>query len=148
MLSGTYSSICIATPVLVDLKEREPQYKQLARQVALREAGGRARLRKAKAAAGSGANGAGAGGTGSGGTAVLTDGDEVSDDQLGQLGDEADDQVSPGESGAGGADERVPVARGTSGGARSGAARPTGPRQQPRRTSAAKRRPAGKKKRR
>jgi len=148
MLSGTYSSICIATPVLVDLKEREPQYKQLARQVALREAGGRARLRKAKAAAGS-ANGAGAGGAGPGGTAVLTDGDEVSDDQLGQLGDEAEDQVSPGESGAGGADERVPVARGTSGGgARSGAARPTGPRQQPRRTSAAKRRPAGKKKRR
>ena len=26
MLSGTYSSICIATPVLADLKEREPQY--------------------------------------------------------------------------------------------------------------------------
>ena len=27
MLSGTYSSICIATPVLADLKEREPQYQ-------------------------------------------------------------------------------------------------------------------------
>ena len=49
MLSGTYSSICIATPVLADLKEREPQYKQLAKQVALRDAGGRAALRKAKA---------------------------------------------------------------------------------------------------
>ena len=36
MLSGTYSSICIATPVLADLKEREPQYKQLAKRVALR----------------------------------------------------------------------------------------------------------------
>ena len=47
MLSGTYSSICIATPVLADLKEREPQYKQLAKQVALRAAGGRAALRKA-----------------------------------------------------------------------------------------------------
>ena len=68
MLSGTYSSICIATPVLVDLKEREPQFKQLTRQVALREAGGRAKLRKARAAAGSG----GANGTGAGGTAVLT----------------------------------------------------------------------------
>ncbi len=43
MLSGTYSSICIATPVLADLKEREPQYKQLAKQVALRAAGGGAR---------------------------------------------------------------------------------------------------------
>src|SRR6202011_2223675 len=28
MLSGTYSSICIATPVLAALKEREPQFKQ------------------------------------------------------------------------------------------------------------------------
>ena len=75
MLSGTYSSICIATPVLVDLKEREPQFKQLTRQVALREAGGRAKLRKARAAAGSG----GANGTGAGGTAVLTDRDEAAD---------------------------------------------------------------------
>jgi preprotein translocase subunit SecF len=33
MLSGTYSSICIATPVLADLKERESEYKQLARQI-------------------------------------------------------------------------------------------------------------------
>ena len=42
MLSGTYSSICIATPVLADLKEREPQYKELAKRVRLRESGGRA----------------------------------------------------------------------------------------------------------
>ena len=33
MLSGTYSSICIATPVLADLKEREPQYKALAKRL-------------------------------------------------------------------------------------------------------------------
>ena len=51
MLSGTYSSIFIATPVLADLKEREPQYKQLAKQVALRAAGGRSALRKARTAA-------------------------------------------------------------------------------------------------
>jgi preprotein translocase subunit SecF len=50
MLSGTYSSICIATPVLADLKERQPQYQQLAKQVALRDAGGRAAQRRAKAA--------------------------------------------------------------------------------------------------
>jgi preprotein translocase subunit SecF len=31
---GTYSSIFIATPLLADLKEREPQYQQLARRVA------------------------------------------------------------------------------------------------------------------
>ncbi len=149
MLSGTYSSICIATPVLVDLKEREPQFKQLARQVALREAGGRAKLRKARAAAGSG----GANGTGTGGTAVLTDRDEAAD---GPLADDqlSDDQLADGQTesapGAGDSDEPVPAARTAAGGparSSSGGARP-GPRQQPRRTSAAKRRPAGKKKRR
>jgi preprotein translocase subunit SecF len=36
MLSGTYSSICIATPVLADLKERQPEYKELAVKVARR----------------------------------------------------------------------------------------------------------------
>src|SRR6516162_5076494 len=45
MLSGTYSSIFIATPVLADLKEREPQYKELAIKVRRREAGGRAAQR-------------------------------------------------------------------------------------------------------
>jgi preprotein translocase subunit SecF len=34
---GTYSSIFIATPLLADLKEREPQYQQLARRVAARQ---------------------------------------------------------------------------------------------------------------
>jgi preprotein translocase subunit SecF len=42
MLSGTHSSIFIATPALADLKEREPQYKALAKRVALRAAVGRA----------------------------------------------------------------------------------------------------------
>ena len=45
MLSGTYSSIFIATPVLCDLKEREPQYQALAKRVALRASGGRAAKR-------------------------------------------------------------------------------------------------------
>ncbi len=45
MLSGTYSSICIATPVLADLKEREPQYKALAKRVGLKASGGRAARR-------------------------------------------------------------------------------------------------------
>jgi len=45
MLSGTYSSIFIATPVLADLKEREPKYKDLAVKVKRRMSGGRAAQR-------------------------------------------------------------------------------------------------------
>ena len=47
MLSGTYSSIFIATPVLADLKEREPQYRALAKRVSVRASGGRAAKRTA-----------------------------------------------------------------------------------------------------
>jgi|SRR5262245_4557412 len=47
---GTYSSIFIATPLLADLKEREPQYQQLARRVAARQ-GAAARAAKGTAAA-------------------------------------------------------------------------------------------------
>jgi preprotein translocase subunit SecF len=154
MLSGTYSSICIATPVLADLKEREPQFKKLAAQVALREAGGRTAARRAaRTATASG----GAAGTGkvarSAGTAVL----DAEEDEPGPApaedltamdagGLEDDDTLSA-------TDDAEPVAAGRPAGpARSGtsggAARPAA-RQQPRRSgSAAKRRPAGKKKRR
>jgi preprotein translocase subunit SecF len=45
MLSGTYSSIFIATPVLADLKERDPQYKDLAVKVSRRLAGSRSAQR-------------------------------------------------------------------------------------------------------
>ena len=37
MLSGAYSSIFIATPVLVGLKEREPRYQELAKRVTRRQ---------------------------------------------------------------------------------------------------------------
>jgi len=131
MLSGTYSSICIATPVLADLKEREPQYQALAKRVALRAAGGRAALR-AKAKAAKSAPG--------GGAAAMTADAEAGRDPA---QDAADDQAAapPG--------ERVPAGRPATAGSapRSPGARP-GPRQQPRRSSAAKRRPGGKKKRR
>jgi preprotein translocase subunit SecF len=159
MLSGTYSSICIATPVLADLKEREPQYKQLAKQVALRAAGGRSALRKAKTAgtsAGSGAVGDGsrAGGTGAGrpsavdsvggADADVLDGEVLSGEALSEeaLSDERlQDEKLPG--------EPVPAAQSTPGGqARAASARPPGQRQQPVRRPAAKRRPSGKKKRR
>jgi preprotein translocase subunit SecF len=133
MLSGTYSSIFIATPVLCDLKEREPQYKALAKRVSVRTAGGRAARRAAAKASVPGASAA----------ASLPDDEadagadqEYAESQYGDEGDPPADALSTTSS-------RVPAASGTP-----GTARP-GPRQQPRRTgSAARHRPAGKKKRR
>jgi preprotein translocase subunit SecF len=153
MLSGTYSSIAIATPVLAQLKEREPQFKKLAAQVAQREAGGRAAARRAAKA--TSASSGGTGTAGSGGTAVL----DAEEDEPGLAGAaglsgldaealEDEDTLAGGE-----AAEPVPAGRPAGGGsargsASGGAARPSA-RQQPRRSgSAAKRRPAGKKKRR
>jgi len=162
MLSGTYSSICIATPVLADLKEREPQYKQLAKQVALRAAGGRAALRKAAksgaavatasqatgnggvAASGGAGNGTAKGSASAAGTdlasADLAGADLTASGDLDGVGDddlEPDDTVG----------EAVP-ATSAAGQARAASARQPGARQQPVRRPAAKRRPSGKKKRR
>jgi preprotein translocase subunit SecF len=134
MLSGTYSSICIATPVLADLKEREPQYRALAKRVAQRAAGGRAAKRAAARAGAGDAPATLGGGLDNGGTGEPTDdaGPGIEDAAPGI------EDAAPG--------EPVPAgrtsARGTAPGAR------PGPRQQPRRTSAARRRPGGKKKRR
>jgi preprotein translocase subunit SecF len=144
MLSGTYSSICIATPVLADLKEREPQYKALAKRVQLRAAGGRAAQRAAaKAAAGAKPVASRQGGRKPIGAPQDADlaaagAEGTEPDVTDQAADEAadTDAVASGE----------PVAAGAGQPSRSGA-RP-GPRQQPRRTSAAKRRPSGKKRRR
>ncbi|MFF5212065.1 protein translocase subunit SecF [Streptosporangium sp. NPDC000396] len=36
MIVGTYSSLCVATPMLVTLKEREPRYQAIARKLAAR----------------------------------------------------------------------------------------------------------------
>jgi preprotein translocase subunit SecF len=135
MLSGTYSSIFIATPVLADLKEREPQYKQLAKQVAQRAAGGRGALRKAAAAATAPAGAVGAQPGSGGATAVDAESVSASDDaELGQDG--------------GFEAESVPASQPAGAGQRAASARPAGPRQQPVRRPAAKRRPSGKKKRR
>jgi preprotein translocase subunit SecF len=134
MLSGTYSSICIATPVLADLKERDPQYKQLAKQVAQRAAGGRAALRKAKQAAVAGATS----GNGNGATAVSL----TAADLDAEAADMADDVLAVDEVPA-----AEPVVPGQA--ARAAAARQPGQRQQPvRRPGTANRRPSGKKKRR
>ncbi len=137
MLSGTYSSICIATPVLADLKEREPQYKQLAKQVAQRAAGGRSAARKAAKAGATAGNGTA---TAGGASAVAVT--EVA----GRDDGEADDEGLTDEKLSG---EPVPASQATPGGqARAASARPPGQRQQPPRRPTAKRRPSGKKKRR
>jgi preprotein translocase subunit SecF len=138
MLSGTYSSIFIATPVLAQLKEREPQFKALAKRVALRESGGRAAKRAAakttsrpgtKAAAVAIADGP------AGADAV----DDSADDSVDDSYDSDDEATSAG--------EKVAAGRAAPRGTPVPGARP-GPRQQPRRPGAAKRRPSGKKKRR
>ena len=66
MLSGTYSSIFIATPVLADLKERDPQYKALAKRVAQRASGSRAAKRAGAKASRPTVAGAARGGRGGG----------------------------------------------------------------------------------
>jgi preprotein translocase subunit SecF len=162
MLSGTYSSICIATPVLAGLKEREPQYKQLAARVTRRASGGRAAQRAAKAgkaaAAGRGAESEAdaAAGRGAGTPAGRRpdaagargpDAAAEPDDDYAEAETEAETAADAADGGPG---EPVPAVRGATGGSAPRGApggRP-GPRQQPRRSSSARRRPAGKKKRR
>jgi len=159
MLSGTYSSIFIATPVLADLKEREPQYKALTKRVNLRAAGGRAAQRaaaKAEAAAktGSPARAGTAAAKRAAAAArapdlAVTGNDDAepddTDDAVAQADTEAEEAQEAPATGTQGTGE--PVAAGAGQSATRGPAR-SGPRQQPRRTSAAKRRPSGKKRRR
>ncbi len=121
MLSGTYSSICIATPVLADLKERQPEFRQLRKQIAQRASSAK---RQAKVVVG---NVPGAG-------SVAEDEPETDTSAEMPATDVDSDETS------------VATARPTAGGS---TPRPVaGPRQQPRRSSASQRRPSGKKKRR
>ena len=127
--AGAYASICIATPVLAQLKEREPQYQALAKRVATRASGSRAAKRAAAKA------------SATGGPADVASSAELLDEEADDAGYTDDtapaaDELTPTAS-------RVPAARSTPGPAR------PGPRQQPRRSgSSARHRPAGKKKRR
>jgi preprotein translocase subunit SecF len=127
MLSGTYSSICIATPVLADLKEREPEYKQLRKQIAQRSGSAKRKAKVTSAAT----------------QVTVTTATIEADLQDGSDGS-ADEAAGPGEDQPG-----IPVAATRPSGASSGS-RPvtSGPRQQPRRQGASQRRPSGKKKRR
>jgi preprotein translocase subunit SecF len=122
MLSGTYSSICIATPVLADLKERQPEFRKLRQQLVQRALNPR---RAAKVAVASGVADA---------VPEVTDGAEVPDEQVGVT----DDDVAATTASVG--------ASRTSGTA--GPRPASGPRQQPTRKSGPQRRPSGKKKRR
>ena len=137
MLSGTYSSIFIATPVLADLKERQPQYRALAKRVAVRASGGRAARRTTAKAESATRTGSGAPASGL---------------SPAQLAEEEQDDVGYADEAAPSADELTATASRPAGAPASrgapGTARP-GPRQQPRRSGgAARHRPAGKKKRR
>src|SRR5262245_46695332 len=118
MLSGTYSSICIATPVLADLKEREPDFRQLRKQIAQRASSAK---RQAKVAVGNS--------TGAGAAA----------EDAAALPEVAADTVEP---------QPTPVAAARPSGGSGSSRAASGPRQQPRRSSASQRRPSGKKKRR
>ena len=123
MLSGTYSSICIATPVLADLKERQSEYKQLRKQLAQRADSAK---RKSKVSVGGAATDE---------TATPADADgsaEVLDD----TGGSDDDQAG------------ISVAAARQVGASTGSRPASGPRQQPRRSGSSQRRPSVKKKRR
>jgi preprotein translocase subunit SecF len=140
MLSGTYSSIFIATPVLADLKEREPQYKELATRVKRRQAGGRTAQRAAATVTTPG------GGTTAATTAmappVRADAGTAGID----LADEAQQDETPD---AGGDEVTVPAAQSAGTPARRGTdgARPVS-RQQPRRGGSTQRRTGPRKKRR
>jgi preprotein translocase subunit SecF len=134
MLSGTYSSIFIATPVLCDLKEREPQYQALAKRVSVRAGGGRA-ARRAAAKAQS-ASPAVAAGSAAPSADTDADGEAAVDSGYADDSTPSADELTTTAS-------RVPAARGTPGNAR------PGPRQQPRRSGgSARHRPTGKKRRR
>jgi preprotein translocase subunit SecF len=118
--AGAYSSIFIATPLLADLKEREPAMKALAKRVqAKRDQPATVAARRTSAAR----------------TAVLDEGPsaDVADEV-----EPADETDAPPEDGTATPARPAPVARTGS---------PASARNQPRRSSNAKRRPSGKKRR-
>jgi preprotein translocase subunit SecF len=151
MLSGTYSSIFIATPVLADLKEREPKMKQLAARAAARAASPRAASKTARAGATVGVGGTRAAGPAAGRAAVPAgeaDGRAGTDDNLAdydETGPETGPDVAVPDTGPG-ETETVPTS--TRSGSRGADGTRSVSRQQPRRSSAAKRRSTANRKKR
>jgi preprotein translocase subunit SecF len=157
MLSGTYSSIFIATPVLADLKEREPQYKELAVKVRRREAGGRAAQRAQAAEEAARRPGTAAGAAAAAipdtGTQAPRTGGTVAPDPLSAVGaDPADGRDAADDTGEPAADDELAVSatQGATGAPRraTDGTRPTTSRQQPRRGGSAQRRSGTRRKRR
>ncbi len=131
MLSGTYSSIFIATPVLADLKERDPAYKDLAVKVSRRLAGGRAAAQRAAAegvAQGAGPADSGTSGPAAGRPTGVKPAAAVRDDDAGT----ADDELAVSTPGGTAVPRRVDGTRSVS-------------RQQPRRGGSAQRRSGARK---
>jgi preprotein translocase subunit SecF len=124
--TGAYSSIFVATPLLADLKEREPQFKALKARVAAKQAqAGTGAGRLATATAGGGSSRTGSSRSTARASSAAT-------------AEETDDTPA----------ETAPAKPAASGG--SGASRPSGARQQPRpqkRKGGRGGRPAGKKRR-
>jgi preprotein translocase subunit SecF len=129
MLSGTYSSIFIATPVLADLKERQPEFKQLTKQIAQRASSTK---RQARVAVAGTAPKAKPGGRTVGGGGIAVDEDVPPEDLT------ADDVVTDDEvTGEPVISGRVPAT--SQGRAATTVRTPAGPRQQPRRTTSSQR---------
>jgi preprotein translocase subunit SecF len=122
-IAGTYSSIFIATPLLVELKEREPAMKALSARVAARKSGLESK------AAGRSASGKTAAGTSAEGTAASRPGSATAVLDPEQPGDEpVDDGASP------------TVAAGPVAVPKPARAVPTGPRRQPSKSRSKKKR--------
>ncbi|HEX3751704.1 MAG TPA: protein translocase subunit SecF [Streptosporangiaceae bacterium] len=147
MLSGTYSSIFIATPVLADLKEREPKMKQLAARAAARAASPRVAAKSARAGAPVGVGGTRA-------AASSADRAAARPRQAEEPAADVDDFDETGVPDTAAADagpaepEAPPAVTTRPGGARGADGTRSVSRQQPRRTTAAKRRSASNRKKR
>jgi preprotein translocase subunit SecF len=146
MLSGTYSSIFIATPVLADLKEREPKMKQLAARAAARAASPRAASKAARAGASVGAGSVGAGSAGAPAAAPAGAAADDADDDLTDYDETAvPEAAGPGDEA--GEAERPPTVT-TRSATRGADGTRSVSRQQPRRSTAAQRRSAANRKKR
>jgi preprotein translocase subunit SecF len=142
MLSGTYSSIFIATPVLADLKEREPKMKQLAARAAARAASPRAASKAARAGA---TVGAGSATTAAAPAHPAAAGGDADDNLAGYDDTDGPEATGP-DTGPGEADSESTIT--TRGAARGADGTRSVSRQQPRRTTAARRRSAAQRKKR
>ena len=149
MLSGTYSSIFIATPVLADLKEREPKMKQLAARAAARAASPRVAAKSARTGAAVSVGGTrAAAGSGDRAAAPADPAGEPDDADLAGY-DEIETGPGPDPAGAGSGETGTPPTVTTRAGSARGAdGTRSVSRQQPRRSTAAQRRSSSNRKKR